>query len=165
MHNLIVAALQEGRIDRAERPQPAGRHTGAEGHAMLFGYAHVENTVLEPRPHYVDARACRHRGSDRDNRAVQFGLLCQGRTENFGIAGRIGARFGLRTAGYIEFRHAMAAVGTGFGRGVTFALHRADVVHSSLQIGKVCREDGPFHEGEVGAEVCEDRGEDALLKL
>ena len=42
MHDLIVGALQEGRVDRAERLHPLGRHAGGEGHGVLFGDADVE---------------------------------------------------------------------------------------------------------------------------
>ena len=46
--DLIIAALQEGRIDRAERPQPPRRHPGAEGHPMLLGNADIEAPIREP---------------------------------------------------------------------------------------------------------------------
>ena len=42
MDDLVVAALQEGRIDRAKGFQPRGRHAGAEGDAVLFGDPDIE---------------------------------------------------------------------------------------------------------------------------
>ena len=40
--DLIVGALQEGRIDRAERPHALRGEAGGEGHRMLLGDADVE---------------------------------------------------------------------------------------------------------------------------
>jgi hypothetical protein len=40
--HLVVAALQEGRVDRAEGAQAPGGEAGAEGHGVLLGDAHVE---------------------------------------------------------------------------------------------------------------------------
>ena len=42
VHDLVVAALQERRIDRAERLVAFGRKTGGERHRMLLGDADVE---------------------------------------------------------------------------------------------------------------------------
>ena len=40
--DLVVAALQEGRVDRAEGLHPRRRHAGAEGDRVLLGDADVE---------------------------------------------------------------------------------------------------------------------------
>ena len=45
--DLVVAALQEGRIDRAERLVALGREAGRERHRMLLGDADVEGAVGE----------------------------------------------------------------------------------------------------------------------
>ena len=45
MHDLIVGALQEGRVDHREGLVALGRQAGAEGHAMLLGNADVERAV------------------------------------------------------------------------------------------------------------------------
>ena len=42
MDQLIVAALQEGRIDRHDRFQALAGQTGREGHRMLLGDAHIK---------------------------------------------------------------------------------------------------------------------------
>ena len=42
MDDLVVAALQEGRIDRAERLVAFGRQAGREGHRVLLGDADIE---------------------------------------------------------------------------------------------------------------------------
>jgi hypothetical protein len=40
--DLIIGALQEGRIDRAERLHALGRQAGGEGDGVLFGDADIE---------------------------------------------------------------------------------------------------------------------------
>ena len=45
--HLVVGALQEGRIDRAERPVPRRGQPGGKGHRMLLGDADVERPVGE----------------------------------------------------------------------------------------------------------------------
>ena len=45
MDHLVVAALQEGRVDRAERLVAFGGETGGERHRMLLGDADVEGAV------------------------------------------------------------------------------------------------------------------------
>ena len=47
VHDLVVAALQEGRIDRAERLIAFRRQPGREGHRMLLGDADVEHALGE----------------------------------------------------------------------------------------------------------------------
>jgi hypothetical protein len=81
MHHLIVAALQEGRIDRAERLHPPRRQPGAEGHAMLLGDAHVEAALREPLREQVQPGAVGHRGGDGDDPVVALGLADQARAK------------------------------------------------------------------------------------
>ena len=47
VHHLVVAPLQEGRVDRRERLHPRRRHPGAEGHRMLLGDARRRSTAAE----------------------------------------------------------------------------------------------------------------------
>ena len=56
VHHLVVGALQEGRVDRAERLHPLGRQAGGEGHRVLLGDADVEAAVGEAL-----CRTCRAR--------------------------------------------------------------------------------------------------------
>ena len=49
VHDLVVGALQEGRIDRAERLQALGGQAGGEGHGVLLGDADVEACARERR--------------------------------------------------------------------------------------------------------------------
>ena len=56
VHDLVVAALQEGRVDRAERLVAFGGEAGGEGHRMLLGDADVEGAVRERLVEDVDRR-------------------------------------------------------------------------------------------------------------
>ena len=54
--DLIVGALEEGRIDGAEGPVALGGEAGGEGHGMLLGDPDVEHPVRE-----TGCRTCRGR--------------------------------------------------------------------------------------------------------
>ena len=43
MHDLVLAALQETGINRAERPHPRCRQTRRKGRAMLLGNPHIKS--------------------------------------------------------------------------------------------------------------------------
>ena len=47
VHDLVVGALQEGRIDGGERLQAFGGQAGGEGHRMLLGDADIEAALRE----------------------------------------------------------------------------------------------------------------------
>ena len=72
--DLVIAALQEGRIDRAERLVAFGGKTGGEGHRMLLGDADVEGAVGEGLVENVDAGSRRHRRGDADDLLVLLAL-------------------------------------------------------------------------------------------
>ena len=57
VHDLVVAALQEGRIDRAERLVAFGREAGGERHRMLLGDADIEGARREGLLEHVEAGA------------------------------------------------------------------------------------------------------------
>ena len=65
VHDLVVRALQERAVDRAERAQPLGRHAGGEGHRVLLGDADVEAAIGEAAGEPVEPGAGRHRRRDR----------------------------------------------------------------------------------------------------
>ena len=70
VHDLVVAALQEGRIDRAERLVAFGRQAGGEGHRVLLGDADVESAVGKARFEQVEPGAGGHGGGDGDDLVV-----------------------------------------------------------------------------------------------
>ena len=71
VHDLVVGALQEGRVDRAERLEALGGEARGEGHGVLLGDADVEDAVGKGL-----AEACRapvperHGGGDGDDLVV-----------------------------------------------------------------------------------------------
>jgi hypothetical protein len=124
MHDLVIAALQEGGIDRHKGFQPAGGHRGGKGDAVLFGNPHIEHPRRKARGHNVQSRAGRHRGGDGDDLAIARSLIRQGLAENSGIGGGVGFGLGLGAGNHIEFRDAVVFVGGVFGGGIAFALDR-----------------------------------------
>ncbi len=70
VHDGIEGALQEGRVDRAERLEALGRHARGEEHRVLLGNAHIEVLVRMMRPEAVERGAIRHRRRNRHNLVV-----------------------------------------------------------------------------------------------
>ena len=87
VHHLVVGALQEGRIDRAERLEALGRQPGGKGHRVLLGDADVEAALGEALGELVEAGAGRHRRGDGDDLVVLLGFLDQRLGEGLGVAG------------------------------------------------------------------------------
>ena len=77
VHHLVVAALQEGRIDRRERLHAVGGQAGGEGHRVLLGDADVEGALGKALAEHVEAGARRHGGGDGDDLVVLLGVLDQ----------------------------------------------------------------------------------------
>ena len=67
VHHLVVGALQEGRVDGAERPEALGGEAGGEGDRVLLGDADVEAALGEGLGEQVEPGAGRHRRGDRDD--------------------------------------------------------------------------------------------------
>ena len=47
VHDLVIGALQKGRIDRGERLHALGGEAGGEGHRVLLGDADIEAAFRE----------------------------------------------------------------------------------------------------------------------
>ena len=60
VHDLIIGALQESRVDRAERLVALGREAGGEGHGMLLGDADIEGALRESLAEHIEPGAGRH---------------------------------------------------------------------------------------------------------
>ena len=67
MHHLVITALQERRINRAEWAQTRRSHPGGECHAMLLGDADIEHTGWKAALHFVQPGARWHCGCHRHN--------------------------------------------------------------------------------------------------
>jgi hypothetical protein len=127
MDHLVVAALQEGRVDRAERLVAFGGEAGRKRHRMLLGDADVEGPVRERLVEDVDAGARRHRRGDGDDLVVLLGFLDEALAEHVLVGRRIRLCLGLGAGGDVELDHRVILVGGGFRRAVALALLRHDV--------------------------------------
>ena len=92
VHDLVVGALQEGRIDRRERLVALGGEARGEGHRVLLGDADIEGALREPLGEEVEAGARRHRRGDRDDPVVLLRLADQALREDAGVGRRVGCR-------------------------------------------------------------------------
>ena len=135
VHDLVIGALQEGRVDRGERLQALGRESGGEGHAVLLGDADVEAAVGKFLGEQVEAGAGRHRGGDGDDLVVLPRLLDQRLGEHLGIGRRGRLRLRLRAGRDVELDHAVILVGGFLGRLVALALLRDDVNQERSVLG------------------------------
>ena len=134
--DLVVGALQEGRIDGAERPVALRGEAGGEGHRMLLGNADVEGAVGKGRLDLVEAGARRHRRGDRDDLLVARHFVLQRLGEHRGIGRRAAARtLVLLARDDVELDHAMIFVGGIFGRAIALALLGHDMDQDRAFLG------------------------------
>ena len=71
--DLVVGALQEGRVDRGDRARALERQAGGEQQRLLLGDADVEVAVGHRLLEDVEAGAGVHRRGDADDAAVALG--------------------------------------------------------------------------------------------
>ena len=127
VHDLIVGALQEGRIDRGERSHALRRKSGGKSYPVLFGDADVEAAIRVALCKAINARARRHSRRDRANAAVGVCQIGQSVAKHVLIGGRtVGALF-LFAGDHVEFGHAVIFVGAFLGELVALALGRDEV--------------------------------------
>ncbi|CAG9212845.1 hypothetical protein PSP6_310082 [Paraburkholderia tropica] len=124
---LVVAALQEGRVDRDHRLEALGCETARERHRVLLGDADVEVTVREALLELDHARALAHGRRDADDAAVQLGRIAQPFAEHLrvGLLGGRGRR--LDAFGRVELAGTVVQDRVGFGELVALAFLRHHV--------------------------------------
>ena len=122
MHNLIISALQEGRINRAKRLHPTRRQPRRKRHCMLFGNPDIETAFRKPVRKQVQPGAIRHCGGDGDNAVVMLRFPDQALREHLCITRRVGRRLCLRPRQHIKLARRMALVTGSFGGRIAFAL-------------------------------------------
>ena len=136
VHHLVVAALQEGGIDGAERLHAVGREARGEGHRMLLGDADVEGALGEALAEQVQPGARGHGRGDGEDLVVGLGLADQRLGEDLGVAGRVALGLGLLAGDHVELGHRVVLVLGGLGRGIALALV-GDHVHQHRAVGDV----------------------------
>ncbi len=127
MHDLVIAALQEGRIDGAERFKPLRREPRSEGHRMLFGDPNIVGAVGKRLPEDVETRTRGHRRGNGDNLVVLLGLLHQSAGEDLGVGRRVGLGADLLAGNDVELTYAMVLVGRLLRRAIAVSLLRDHV--------------------------------------
>lgn len=142
MHDLVVAALQEGRVDRAERLVSFGGEAGGKRHRVLLGDTDVEGPVGERLVEDVDAGAGRHRRGDGDDLVVLLGFLDQALAEHVLVGRRIRFGLGLRAGRDVELDDGVIFVGGSFRRAVALALlgHDVDQDRAGLHVADVLQD-------------------------
>ena len=136
VHHLIIGALQEGRINSAERPHSLRRQTSGEGHAMLLGNADVKAAVGMRLRKFIDAGARGHGRGDGANGRVGISQLGKRFAEHILVRRRAAAGALVLLAGNdVEFDDAMIFVRSRFGRGIALAFLRDDMdEHGAFRI-------------------------------
>ncbi len=122
VHGLVVAALQEGGVDRHDRLHAGGGQPAREGHGVLLGDADIVIALGEAHGEVHHARSFAHGGGDADHPVVAFGRLAQPVAERAGErAGAFRGRGGFDLVG-VEPADAVEAHRVGLGGGVAATL-------------------------------------------
>ena len=75
MYDLVVAALQEGRVDGGYRMESVRRKPRREGQRMLLRDADVKEPVGARRTECLQSRPLAHRGGDSADAIVTYRFL------------------------------------------------------------------------------------------
>ena len=124
MDDLIIAALQEGRIDRGERLHAIGGEARGKGHGVLLGNADIKHPGRVRPGKEVEARAGIHSRRHRHDLVVTVGLLDQFLGKDLGIGRGRRLTLGLLAGDDVEPCHRMQLVGGTFGWRIALAFLR-----------------------------------------
>ena len=111
MHDLVVGALQERRINGGKRLEAFGRQTRGKSHPVLFGDADVEATIGKFFGEKIKTGSRRHRSGDSDDLVVLLCFFDEGFSIDLGVGRRGGFRLRLRARRHVELDDAMVLVG------------------------------------------------------
>ena len=156
MDDLVIGALQKGRIDRAERFHSRRCQSGGKGHAMLFGNTHIEHPLGMSLCKHIETGSRCHRRGDGDDSAVPAGFFGQRVGKYLGVARGTRFGFGKSTGFGIEASHSMILVGTVLRRGIACTLAR-DRVNEDRAIGDAL--EGAQNRQKLGKVVSVDRAD------
>ena len=88
MKNLVIRPLQEGRINRRDRPESFGGQPGGIGDGVLFGNADIEKPLWERFRKFIQPRSRTHRRRDGQHVRLLPRQLRQRRAKHVRIARR-----------------------------------------------------------------------------
>ena len=127
VHDLVVGALQERRVDGRKRLEPLGSQPAGERHRVLLGDPDVEGALGKLLGEEVEARAVRHRRGDGDDLVVLPRLGDEALGEHARVGRRVRLRLHLRAGDDVELGDAVILVVGGLRRRVALALLGHDV--------------------------------------
>ena len=137
--DLVEGALQERRVDRADRAQALAREARGEGHGVLLGDADVVDALRMARAEAVEAGAVGHRRGDRHHPLVAVGEARERVGEGLGPGRRPARRRAALSGGGVEGGGGVPAEGIGLGRREAAALARAHVQHARTRRRRAAR--------------------------
>ena len=122
--DLIIGPLQERRVDREDRDEPALGHTAGEGHREFLRDTDVEEPVREPLRVLFEPGAEGHGRRDGDDVLI---LLGEGAERFSEFRGKVRAAGGRLARVPVEAADAVELRGVLFCRKIALALHGPDV--------------------------------------
>ena len=126
MDDLVVAALQEGRINADHRQHPLAGQTSCKGHGMLFGHADIEEALRMGMTEKLQTCAVFHGGSNGTEGLV--GVSGGAERPAKGTRERLcRSDLGVGDAGRVEPGNAMVIAGVRLSRRIALALFRHDM--------------------------------------
>jgi hypothetical protein len=127
MDDLVVGALEEGRIDGAERPISLRGQPRREGDGVLLRNSHVEGPLRMRSGEFIHAGAGRHCSGDRTDLGVGIREFRQRLAENVLVGRRTAAALRLLAGDDVELHHTVIFIGRVLRRSVALALLGDDV--------------------------------------
>ena len=127
VNQLVVGALQKGRINRHHRLGAFAGQTGGKGNCVLLGNAHIEIALRKGLLKRHQAAAFAHGGGNRHQFGIGPGLIYQPLAEHLGVGGLGGCGGFGRALARVELAHGMKAHGIVFGQLVALPFFGDDV--------------------------------------
>ena len=124
VHQLVVAALQEGGVDRDHGLQALAGEPGGEGDRVLLGDRDIEVALREAARELDETRAFAHRRRDADHLRVALGHVAEPVAEHLREGRTAGLLFEDRAARRVEGAGSVPGDGVGLGGRIALALAR-----------------------------------------
>ena len=122
MHQLIIPALQKGRIYRAKRLHAARRQGRRKSHGMLFSDTYIETALGKKLGKQIQSRPIRHGRSDCTYFIVPSSKIGQSLGKDLGISRRVRGSLLLFAGRDVKFSRCMAFVWRSLSRTIALAL-------------------------------------------